>query len=135
MKTRILVLLILLIPSVLFFLGGSCDSNGGGVTATMTGTWVNPDYDEVENSAKSVSTDNGDGTFTVANYDTVSDTEPKETFTVTLTDEWTDAEGNVFLKIYFMDNGEHIYMLSDVDYPTEIDPDRADELYQIYYRQ
>jgi hypothetical protein len=30
MKTRNLVLLILLIPSVLFFLGGNCDSDGNG---------------------------------------------------------------------------------------------------------
>jgi hypothetical protein len=39
MKTRILVLLILLIPSVLFFLGGNCDSNGGSAGSfTYDGT-------------------------------------------------------------------------------------------------
>ena len=39
MKTRVFVLFILLIPSVLFFLGGNCDSNGGSAASfTYDGT-------------------------------------------------------------------------------------------------
>jgi hypothetical protein len=110
-------------------------------------TWVNPDYDGTGTPAKTVSTDNGDGTFTVKSYDNVSDTVPTDTFTLTLTDEWTDSEGNLFLKIEgWFPGAEYLYelvkihsdgetleaTLSDVDYPTEIDPTGW---YAIYYRQ
>ena len=60
MKTRILVLLILLIPSVLFFLGGNCDSNGGG---TGSFTYEGTTYPLSQCHLEYVGQENGAHTF------------------------------------------------------------------------
>ena len=60
MKARILVLLILLIPSVLFFLGGNCDSNGGSAGSfTYDGTT----YQVSQGWLEYVGTDDGPHNF------------------------------------------------------------------------
>ncbi|KKL50478.1 hypothetical protein LCGC14_2305090 [marine sediment metagenome] len=114
---------------------------------SVSGTWVNPDYDGEGYPAKAVVTDNGDGTFTAVMYETVSDTEPFDTITMTVTNQWTDSEGNLFLEVEGIVSDEVIYELIKIHadnqtmevnisydgYPTEIDP--AGEEYQIFYRQ
>ena len=148
MKTRTLVLIpIFIFVVVAIFIFASCDNNGG-VTPSFLGTWVNLDYGGGGPPEKVVVTDSGDGTFTFVCYDTVSDTEPLFTFIKTLTDEWTDSEGNLFCKVEGPQNSEYFYSLfkihsdnqtmevdsSEVDYPTEIVPD-GEGYYQIFYRQ
>ncbi len=153
MKTRTLFVIPIIIFVVAIFFFASCtttgDENGAvtpGVTPTLAGTWVNPDYDGEALPAKVVVIDNGDGTFTGSNYDTVSDTEPSLTSIVPVTDEWTDSEGNLFYKVdlpapidmyelikIHADNQTIEVNMNEFEYPTEIDP--ADESYGIYYRQ
>jgi len=143
MKTGTLVsilIIVLVVALAAIFIFISC--NNGGVTPTIVGTWVDPD------GGKAVATDNGDGTFTMESYDSVSDTVPSVTLIMTLTDEWTDSEGNRFYKMegpypdpeyaYYLfkihaDNQTAEINISHDDYPTEIDPYGED--YVIMYRQ
>ena len=81
-------------------------------------------------------------------YDKYDDTTPALTVPFTVTNEWTDSEGNFFTEsisyppdpelVYVLskihaDNQTLEYNVSEVGYPTEIDP--AGEDYGIYYRQ
>ena len=143
MKNRTLVLIpIFIFVVVAIFIFASCDTTGNGAP-TFVGTWVTPDNEKL------VVTDTGDGTFTCVYYENVSDTEPSSTLIMTVIDEWTDSEGNLFYKIdstypdpayvYMLikihaDNQTMEMNLNDVDYPPEIDP-AAGEDYVIYYRQ
>ncbi len=155
MKTRTLLVIpifIFVVVAIFFFASCTTTGNGDGAetpggTSTISGTWVNPDYDGEGYPAKAVVTDNGDGTFTVVMYITVSDTEPFGTVTMTVTNQWTDPEENLFLEVEGIESDELIYELIKIHadnqtmevnisydgYPTEIDPDS--EEYQIYYRQ
>ena len=139
MKTRTLILTgIFVLAVAVIFIFASCEN--GGVTPTIVGTWVDDGKLEV--------TDNGDGTFTTLSYDTVSDTVPSLTVIMTMTDEWTDSEGNRFYKMegpypdpeyaYYLfkihaDNQTMEINISHDDYPSEIDPYGED--YVIFYRQ
>jgi hypothetical protein len=86
--------------------------------------------------------------YLCAMYVNHDDTTPEQTVPFTLTNEWTDSEGNLFVesisypgdppvmcslsKIH-ADNQTLEVNTSDIDYPTEIDP--AGEDYLIMYRQ
>jgi hypothetical protein len=111
----------------------------------LAGTWINPDYDGTGSPAKTITTDNGDGTFAAELYAYVSDTVPMATITVVVTDQWTDSEDNYWLNAINMMGDVDLYQLTkihsdgqtlettldDVDYPTEIDPSGW---YSVYYR-
>jgi len=145
MKTRPLVsILSFVFAAAVIFIFASCDN--GGVTPTFMGTWVNPDYDGTGTPAKMVITHVSGNDYMCVVYENHDDTEPEGTIPVTVTNQWTDSEGNLFSEaISYAD--EVIYGLSKihadnqtievnnsyVDYPTEIDPN--DEEYYIYYRQ
>ena len=150
MKTRTLVsILIPVLVVAISFIYTSCASDG--VTPSFVGTWVNSDYDGVYPlgpGAKAVITDNGDGTYTNKIYVNVSDTEPAETQTATVTEEWTDSEGNLFMKAVVSTTGGPLYCLCKVhadnktyegqadtdDYPTVLNP-LDPNYYAIYSRQ
>ncbi len=158
MKTRTLfVIPIFIFVIVAIFLFASCtttgDENGAvtpGGTPSFVGTWVNLDNEGVEGSpAKFVSTDNSDGTVTSVCYDSVSDTVVLFTITLTVTDEWTDSDGNLFLKLegdtpfdpdylfelikIHADNQTMEVNADEFAYPTEMDPDN--DYYAIWSRQ
>ncbi len=164
MKTRTLVLIpIFIFVVVAIFIFASCDTtgNGGGndgVTPSIPGTWANPDYDGISgvgeggNPAKIVMTAISGNEYTWDIYLNHDDTEAGATVTMTVTNQWTDSEGNLFVEIegfllpdpefvYFLtkihaDNQTMEFNLSYVDYPAEIDPNEIDDSdYGIYYRQ
>ena len=149
MRTRTCVLFsIFLLVAAVIFISASCDN--GAVTPSMIGTWVNSDYDggEEENGGKVViaHVDGNDYTWTI--YTNHDDTVPEMTVPFTVTSETTDSEGNLFVEVIsypgdpeymysfskiHADNQTLEYNVSEVGYPTEIDP--AGEDYGIYYRQ
>jgi hypothetical protein len=150
MKRLMCIISIICISSLFFFIFTGCPSTGsnGGVTPSLVGTWVNSDYEADYPSTptpKAVITDNGDGTYTEKIYATVAATVSDETFILTLSEEWTDSEGNRFLKVFEPING--MYALGKVHadnktlegnnnyvyYPTAID--QLDPSYSIHYRQ
>jgi hypothetical protein len=89
-----------------------------------------------------------DNDYQCAIYVNHDDTTPMQTVPFTITNEWTDSEGNLFgesisypgdppvmysLSKIHADNQTLVVNTSDIDYPTEIDP--AGEDYIIMYRQ
>ena len=144
MKTRKCAWLSIFIFVVaVIFVFASCDN---GVTPTMIGTWVNSDYDG--DSGKAVIAHVYGNDYTWTSYDNHDDTEPAYTVDFTVTSETTDSEGNLIVQLLsYPGDPEVLYVLtmvhadnqtfetnvSDVAYPTEIDPLGAD--YLIYYRQ
>jgi hypothetical protein len=146
MRTLKLIITAICIASVSFFLLTGCPT-APVVTPTIVGTWVNSDYNGLEGPyAKMEYIDTGAGTYTIKMFINDTDTLPDITGTGTKTEEWTDSEGNLFLKIE-MDIGTTLYALmkihannqklegvsSDSDYPTEVDP--LHPTYAIYDRQ
>ena len=147
MRTRTCVLFsIFLLVAAVIFISASCDN--GASTMSMTGTWINSDYDggAEGNSGKIVvaHVDGNDYTWTMyVNHD---DTEGTVSFTIT--EESTDSEGNHFFKAVSYPGDPAIYYsyskvhadgqtmegnASETGYPTEISP--TGEEYFIYYRQ
>ena len=160
MKTRTLVLIqIFIFVVVAIFIFASCDTtgNGDGVTPSIIGTWVNPDYDGLSGvgeggpPAKVVMTNISGNEYTWDLYLNHDDTEPQGTVTMTVTNQWTDSEGNLFVEMEgLIPDGFTGYVLVKIhadnqtleenisydDYPTEIDPDEIDGSdYIIFYRQ
>jgi len=160
MKTRTFVFILILVLAVSVVFVVSCDNGGvippssgtSDISTTLSGTWINPDYDgtmfqENGNPAKVICTHISGNDYTWDFYFFHDDEVPIDTITWTLTDQWTDSEGNVFTRWYRdIGDGEHAYGLakihadnetmevmgSNVDYPAEIDP--AGENYGIYSR-
>ena len=163
MKTKTLVVIpifIFVVVAIFFFAScnttGNGDGNGDGNGAetpfgvlTLAGTWGNPDYnaDVGGPPGKFTYTVNDDGTWTAVLYNTVSDTEPVYTMILTVTDEWTDPDGNLFYKAEFefvspeylfelikihADNHTMEINMNEFEYPAEIDLDN--DYYGIWNR-
>jgi hypothetical protein len=84
-------------------------------------------------------------------YGSVTDMVNQFTFQYTITDKWTDSDGNILYKIITKYKTEYVeqtrygldkisnsgrtweYVGSADDYPTQIDPNHPE--YRIYYRQ
>jgi hypothetical protein len=150
MKTRMLVsITVFVLVAAVFLIFPSCGNDNGDMTPTWIGTWINPDYDgTVEGGGKiKISYLVGDD-YRWAEYDNSYDPSPGIWIVATVTNQWTDSEGNLFIeaivdtespnpdyrlcKIH-ADNQTMEMNVSEVDYPTEIDP--AGDEYYIYYRQ
>ena len=149
MKSRTLVLILILVLAVLMII------TGGRATEKMTyvskeyeiyGTWVNPDYNNTDRWSKIVFYPNGVDHCYREDTDTVVGLEEE----FTLTDKWIDSKRNIFyamrfnleLDLYWLfcllkisNSGKILeYDVSFDDYPKEIDPKKSG-LYSIYYRQ
>ncbi len=140
MKTRTLILVLILIMALLVFFAGKKIS----IDETY-GTWVNSDYNEKGQSAKTIN--NPDGTYEWYSKDT--DTEPAWIGKYTVTDSWHDRKGNFWVKSTFVtvDTGFSGYILSKyskdgttwegvwsaLDYPDEMSPIAGE--HSILYRQ
>ena len=140
MKTRTLILVVILIFATLVLFAGK------KVTIDVIyGTWVNSDYNEKGQFAKTIN--NPDGTYELYSKDT--DTEPDWTCKFTVKDSWHDRKGNLWVKSTFVtdETGFSGYMLSKYskdgatwenvwsagDYPAEMSPIAG--THSILYRQ
>lgn len=116
-----------------------------GKNEEIYGTWINPDYDRINMSARIINKPDG----TVESYSTLFLPVPICTGARTIINKWTDSVGNIWYKsieksigcgayyeLHRISNSgktwEHAY--SSIDYPAEIDPDDVTANYRIYYR-
>lgn len=153
MKNRTFVAIpIIVLAVVVILIFASCDN---AVTPLFEGTWVNSDYDGMlggpigEGFAAKMVIKHIDGNdYTCDLYTNHDETTSTQTVLFTVTNEWTDSEGNLFIEALTTIEPDHpdIYGLSKLHadnqtmetnssletYPTEIDPAGW---YGIYYRQ
>lgn len=108
----------------------------------LYGTWVNEDYNG--SSKYAIFEWKADGTFIV--HRKTTDELPWEDGTYTITDKWTESNGDIWYKVtwdiyYFGRSGFFLICISNSgstlesansfsDYPTQIDPSNKD--YQTY---
>jgi hypothetical protein len=118
----------------------------------LYGTWVNPEYDRGKPNAKIVIKPDG----TLDAYSLSNSERPIGVSEYTITDKWTDSEGNIWYKIvetFFdqkvMQNPDTYYSLSkidktgntleelwsSIDYPPKFELDNLRYSYYIRYRQ
>ncbi len=109
----------------------------------LYGTWVNMDYKPDAQPHQKII--NYPGRF--ENFGSAESETAKETGTVTITDKWTDSEGNIWYKETFVVYGQKFYELDKISnsgktwefvysyskYPTKIDPKNTN--YLIYHRK
>jgi hypothetical protein len=149
MKARTLASILILVLAILIIVGNCATGKKVYVAKEdeeIYGTWVNTDYNYTGRWAKGVF--HPDGTFVT--YQADSSITPYYFGTFTITEKWTDSEGNIWYKIISIDqiytiyyelhkisNNEMTweYVWSNSDYPKEIDPDDTTSNRKIYYRQ
>ena len=152
MKTRKLIIMVILILIVLVFIGDYAIGEDDYVLTEneeIYGTWVNPNYPKSDTKSwfpqKIVIKPGGLYEYYSGRFDLV----PGSTSTFTLTAKWIDSEGNVWYKMIWKLKGignpryeigkinnlgqTWEFINSYYDYPTEIDPNHIE--YHIYYRQ
>jgi hypothetical protein len=148
MKTRKSILVAISILAIFVLIGTGATGKKtcvAGDSEKYCGTWVNPDYNgNLTKWAKYIL--KPDGTWML--YSNDSDTAPHRYGAFTITEEWTDSEGNIWFKetgkcqdhyvhysLYKLSNSgkslEFVWSLSD--YPAEMDPNHPH--YHIYYRK
>jgi hypothetical protein len=140
MKVRTLIsVIILLLATFVLFAGKKISID------ETYGKWVNSDYNEKGQMAKTIN--NPDGTCELYKKDT--DTEPAWIWKYTVTDSWHDRKGNLWVKSTFVteETGFSGYILSKyskdgtawenvwsaADYPAEMSPIAG--THSILYRQ
>jgi hypothetical protein len=154
-----LPIFVLVVVAIFIFI--SCEN--GVVTPTLTGTYIISDYSEDWDNTTGgedpwggggggvpeiiiISTGSSSNEYTCQNYLKQGDIDPVSTFTLTVTNQWTDSEGNLFveyeyelgiLNVYVLvkihsDNQTLEANLSLFTYPSEINPTI---FYVIYNRQ
>ena len=148
MKARMFVSILILILAV-FIISESFATGGKEYkpkeTEELYGSWTHSDYYK-EGKQEKIEYD-ADGTRLVLIFE--KDSEPLEEYLYTITDKWTDKEGNIWYKVmqitpktnftfYLLikiSNSETVYeeVRDATDYPTEIDVNHRN--YVIYYRQ
>jgi hypothetical protein len=145
-RTCVLSSIFILVTAVIF-ISASCDNS---VTPSIVGTWVNSDYDGGvgDNTGKAVIAHVDGDNYTWAGYINHDDTVPEYIVPFTVTNESTDSEGNLIIQslsypgdppiMYSLskihaDNQTMEGNVSDVDYPSEINPAGGD--YFIMYRR
>ena len=145
MKTRTLVLILIIVLAVLIVIG-SCATGGKAVKApieSVYGAWANPDYNTTGQSAKLIY--KPDGTY--KEYSHTDITMGQGPYEYTIPESWIDSDGNKYYKVDLVWGIETLYELwrinetdtvlelvfSNIDYPSEIDPNHFN--YRILYRQ
>ena len=155
MKTRTFVSILILVLAVLIIVG-SCATEKKAYIAKeneeLYGNWVNSEYNDESHFARHIV--NADGTIQL--YPTDHSTRVYENDKYTITDKWTDSEGNIWYKAIItyrtsaaVDTTNPVYVLARIsnggkiletvkngyEYPTELDPDTLLYNYEILYRQ
>ena len=144
MKTRTLLFIFILLSAVFVLFAG------GSKKEELNGTWINPDYDKTWKDGKIIIKPGG----TYDEYNMSYSDSPSLKWGYTITDKWTDFDGNIFYKFivksiykeevvrtstwYYLakiDKTGNVYEYNDsvVDFPSEIDPNHGN--YAIHYRQ
>ena len=157
MKTRPLVSIMILVVVVLI-IGGSCATGKKAYVAQddeeLYGTWVNPEYENSKVYTAPKIVVKPDGTFD--EYALINSDRVVSVLEYTITDKWTDSEGNTWYKLLeihtdskVIQNPDTYYVLSridktgniwemlwaSIDYPAEFEPDNVLYNYRIRYRQ
>jgi len=142
MKTRtlIIVIVLLLVVSVSF-------AEDKISIDPMVGTWINTDYDKIDKWGKFIIKPD----FTIEAFDDPARKPLPATFTFTVNESWSDAEGNIYYKVTIKRPGYgrityELWKLHSsqtvfewmggsyaVEHPKEIKPGHAS--YNIHYRQ
>ena len=142
MKSRTLISILILVLAVLIVIG-SCATGKKAVKAPIEpfyGTWANSDYNTVGANARKIF--RPDGTYT--DYSHTGTEIPEVESTYTIIKSWMDSDGKKYYKVetffekyslYRLDETDSVleYVWSNIDYPSEIDPNHYN--YRIYYRQ
>ena len=143
MKSSTLISVLILIMAVLGIIG-SCATGKKAVKAPLEpfyGTWVNPDYNAAAVYAKKIF--RPDGTYTDYSHTDVEIPDAQSTYTII--ESWMDSDGKKYYKVersifekyslYRLDETDSVLecVWSNVDYPSEIDPNHFN--YRIHYRQ
>ena len=148
MKTRKSILVTISILTLFVLVGAGATGKKTCVAADSEeyyGTWINADYNGTTKLAKLILRPDG----TRATYVNDSDTYPSYSGSYTVTERWTDSEGNIWIKVEALGENIHVtsyelYKLSNSgktlewvwdlsDYPTEMDANHRK--YHIYYRK
>jgi hypothetical protein len=154
MKPRTLILVVLIMA--LLIVAGSCATGKKGYVAIedeeLFGTWINPDYDDTGKNGKIIIKPEG-------TYDEYDNSNSDSTFLkwgYSITDKWTDSDGNTFYKFIVKDIStedsdykhkyyflakidktgnvyEHVFTYFGQDFPSEVDPNHGH--YSIFNRQ
>ena len=149
MKTRTLVLILILVFAVLIVLG-SCATGKGSYKRDFKkdfiGTWINPEYNKWTESRLFAKLVIKSDSLMMA-YDAETSEIPIE-ITMRIDDRWTDINGFTYYKVFVewsgyltihelwcIDESKQTFELNwyRASYPDEINPKSG--RYQIYYRQ
>ena len=146
MNIKVLMFSLLLFSTVIICVGSGANKEADidEVLQIMSGTWINPEYDERPMEAKCVFHQDG----TTDNYNKTTDESPRSHNEYTIEEAWYDKEGNIWYKATYvrigeygsgyelgkLSNGATVWeaVWSRVKYPEELDPMRN---YSISYRQ
>jgi hypothetical protein len=144
-------IMVLMVTLLLLTRGTICVGSGSHkeadideVLQIMSGTWINPEYDERPKEGKCVFHQDG----TTENYNKTTDVSLRNRNKYTIAEAWYDREGNIWYKATYvrigeygsgnelgkLSNGAAVWesVWSRVKYPEKLDPMRN---YSIYYRQ
>ena len=144
MKARTLVSTLILVLAVLIIVG-SCATGKKAIKApieSVYGTWVNPDYNKSLRNAKRIIRPDG----SITEYDTTETEKLSQKYLYSISESWMDSDGNKYYKVdlTFPETLYELWKLNDtntvfesigsqIDYPTELDPEKWE--YRIHYRQ
>ncbi|MHA2055913.1 MAG: hypothetical protein ACW99F_20275 [Candidatus Hodarchaeales archaeon] len=148
MKTRTLASILILVLA-LFIIVGSCATTKKAISEedamnVLCHTWVSEDYDKPNQPAKFIFTSDGKWFL----YWRPTDTNPSRQGVYTITEKWTDSDGNFWCKIKWKNtitggSGYEILKVSnsgntleqDWGYSEDIELDPEHYNYRIYTRQ
>ena len=146
MKTRTLILIVILFTSVVFGIG-SCVSDKMAYISKeyeIYGTWVNPDYNKETLLGKVVFHPNG----IMEGYGAATGPAASDEAEFVITNKWTDSKGNIWYTIIYKffvqweygllkisNSGKTLEFAYGNEYPKEIDSSDIHSVYLILYRQ
>ena len=145
---RIVVVITLLLIGSLVYWASNCNGTSSCEHASLTGTWVNSDYNGVEGFPKAgkLEITESDETLYFVGYDYDTDTIPNRTDTMECDEKWGDSECATWYHVTYVEPPDTAYGLfkinaenttlemqySEVDYPSDFNIDNP--WYAIYYR-
>lgn len=154
MEIRTLVSILIFVLAVLMITQSSMAGKKEYVATEdeeIYGIWINPDYNDMEPRAKFIAKQD-----TFETYHKTDSTHRNTWGECTITDKWTDSEGNIWYKyvdtlsfyagikrttprycLAKIDKSGNILerVVSGIDYPAELGPDVLLYTYTIHYRQ
>ena len=145
---RIVVVITLLLIGSLVYWASNCNGTSGCELASLTGTWVNSDYNGLSfPKGGKIEITESDGTLHTLGYDSDTDTIPEHDDTFEYDEKWGDSECATWYHVTYVEPPDTAYGLfkinaenttlemqySEVDYPSDFNVNNP--WYAIYYRQ